>query len=201
MNIRTENCEIWIAKGIFYISIFSLIHIHIDNPFATWWKARKYFKRPSLKFHFGLLKYSFPYAHRRYIGKIIDISIQDVCWKDKYNSPRHERNPYLWICLFRLIRFEIGTYIPELTETGKYEDGSMYYWEYMLDYLYYSKTLEIQYCWETSSKIYKYTKYFGSREDGEEDQLVPYKMVIQTPLFSLNKRGLKEFSKIYETRT
>lgn len=199
MNIRSKNCEIWIARGIFYISIFSLINIHIDNPFATWWKARKYFKRPSLKFSFGLLKYSFPYAHRRYIGKIIDVDIHDVGWKDKYNSPRHERNPYLWICLFRLIRFEIGTYIPELTETGRYRDGSMHYWEYMLDYLYYSKTLKINYCWETSSKVYKYIKYFGN-EDGE-DQVVPYKMVIQTPLFSLNKRGLKEFSKIYETRT
>lgn len=201
MNIRTKNCEIWIARGIFYISIFSLIHIHIDNPFATWWKARKYFKRPSINYHFGLLKYSFPYANRDYIGKIIDISIQDVMWKDKYNSPRHERNPYVWICLFRLFRFEISTRINALTETGKVEDRSMFYWEYLLNYLYYSKSLKINQCWEHSSKVYYYTKYYSNREDGEEDQVVPYKMVIQTPLFSLNKRGLKEFSKIYETRT
>ena len=188
-----------IYKDWFYLEILDLVHININNPFKTWWKARKYFKKPSIKCHFGLLKYSFPYANRDYIGKIIDISIQDVMWKDKYNSPRHERNPYVWICLFRLFRFEIGTRINALTETGKVEDRSTFYWEYLLDYLYYSKSLKINQCWEYSSKVYHYTKYYSNREDGEEDQIVPYKMVIQTPLFSLNKNGLKEFNKLYET--
>ena len=188
-----------IYKDWFYLEILDLVHININNPFKTWWKARKYFKKPSIKCHFGLLKYSFPYANRDYIGKIIDISIQDVMWKDKYNSPRHERNPYVWICLFRLFRFEIDTRINALTETGKVEDRSTFYWEYLLDYLYYSKSLKINQCWEYSSKVYHYTKYYSNREDGEEDQVVPYKMVIQTPLFSLNKRGLKEFNKLYET--
>ena len=187
-----------IYKDWFYLEILDLVHININNPFKTWWKARKYFKKPSIKCHFGLLKYSFPYANRDYIGKIIDISIQDVMWKDKYNSPRHERNPYVWICLFRLFRFEIDTRINALTETGKVEDRSTFYWEYLLD-LYYSKSLKINQCWEYSSKVYHYTKYYSNREDGEEDQIVPYKMVIQTPLFSLNKNGLKEFNKLYET--
>ena len=188
-----------IYKDWFYLEILDLVHININNPFKTWWKARKYFKKPSIKCHFGLLKYSFPYANRDYIGKIIDISIQDVMWKDKYNSPRHERNPYVWICLFRLIRFEIGTRINALTETGKVEDRSTFYWEYLLDYLYYSKSLKINQCWEYTSKVYTRIKYYSNREDGEEDQIVPYKMVIQTPLFSLNKNGLKEFNKLYET--
>ena len=188
-----------IYKDWFYLEILDLVHININNPFKTWWKARKYFKRPSIKCHFGLLKYSFPYANMNYIGKIIDISIQDVMWKDKYNSPRHERNPYVWICLFRLFRFEISTRINALTETGKVEDRSMFYWEYLLDYLYYSKSLKINQCWEYTSKVYTRIKYYSNREDGEEDQVVPYKMVIQTPLFSLNKRGLKEFNKLYET--
>lgn len=188
-----------IYKDWFYLEILDLVHININNPFKTWWKARKYFKKPSIKCHFGLLKYSFPYANRDYIGKIIDISIQDVMWKDKYNSPRHERNPYVWICLFRLFRFEIGTRINALTETGKVEDRSTFYWEYLLDYLYYSKSLKINQCWEYTSKVYTRIKYYSNREDGEEDQVVPYKMVIQTPLFSLNKKGLKEFNKLYET--
>ena len=187
-----------IYKDWFYLEILDLVHININNPFKTWWKARKYFKRPSIKCHFGLLKYNFPYANRNYIGKIIDISIHDVGWKDKYDSPRHERNPYVWICLFRLFRFEIGTRINDITEIGKVEDRSTFYWEYLLDYLYYSKSLKINQCWEYTSKVYTRIKYYSNREDGEEDQVVPYKMVIQTPLFSLNKRGLKEFSKIYE---
>ena len=189
-----------IYKDWFYLEILGLVHININNPFKTWWKARKYFKRPSVKFYFGLLKYNFPYANRDYIGKIIDISIHDVMQKDKYCSPRHERNPYVWICLFRLFRFEIGTRINDITETGKVEDRSTFYWEYLLDYLYYSKSLKINQCWEYTSKVYTRTKYYSNREDGEEDQVVPYKMVIQTPLFSLNKRGLKEFNKLYETR-
>lgn len=188
-----------IYKDWFYLEILDLVHININNPFKTWWKARKYFKKPSIKCHFGLLKYSFPYANRDYIGKIIDISIQDVMWKDKYDSPRHERNPYVWICLFRLFRFEISTRINALTETGKVENRSTFYWEYLLDYLYYSKSLKINQCWEYTSKVYTRTKYYSNREDGEEDQVVPYKMVIQTPLFSLNKNGLKEFNKLYET--
>ena len=142
-----------IYKDWFYLEILGLVHININNPFKTWWKARKYFKRPSVKFYFGLLKYNFPYANRDYIGKIIDISIHDVMWKDKYNSPRHERNPYVWICLFRLFRFEIGTRINDITETGKVEDRSTFYWEYLLDYLYYSKSLKINQCWEYTSKV------------------------------------------------
>ena len=56
----------WIDYNIYkdwvYLEILDLVHININNPFKTWWKARKYFKRPSVKFYFGLLKYNFPYS-------------------------------------------------------------------------------------------------------------------------------------------
>lgn len=191
MNIRGKNCEIWIAKGIFYFTLYNLIHIHLHNPFATWWKARKYFRKPSAKIKFGILKYHFPYANRGNIASILDIWLYDVGWKDKWNSPRHESNPFMWICLFKLFTFEISTYVPMFEDTGETRDGSMYYWEYMLDYLYYSKKLSIKHCWNYTSKVYR--KY-----NTETKEYEPCQMVVQTPLFSLNKRGLKEFNKIYE---
>lgn len=193
MNLITNNITVSINKKHIFIVFFSLINIWIENPFATWWKARKYFKRPSLKFKFGILKYSFPYASKKYIGKILDIAVHDVGWKDKYNTPRHERNPYLWICLFKLFTFKIFTHISYLDEKG-YSDRSTYYWEYMLDYLYYSKNLKLHNIWTYESSVYKYIKH---GEDGSDDKVIPYKIVVPTQLFSLNKKGLKEFNKLY----
>ena len=121
----------------------------MENPLRTWWKVRKWFRIPKPSIYFGPIISGLPC---KLPDKWIELYIYDVSWKDKYNSPRHERNPYVWICLFRLFRFEISTRINTLTETGKVEDRSMFYWEYLLNYLYYSKSLKINQCWEHSSK-------------------------------------------------
>ncbi len=210
----------------------SFIHIFVENPLKTWWKARKYFKIPRLhiKFFFApQLKYddeylrkklkdrsyknpfkekiehiktlinsqsyhnSCPYANYKRTGKILDVYSSDVLWKDKYGSPRHEKSPYIFFCLFRLIGFAIRFYIPAYNEFGEKENGDLYYWEYLLDYLYYEKTLEVNKFWFYSSKIYRKT----ISGDEAEDRKISYEQVIQAPLFSLNKRGLKEFKKLY----
>ena len=99
------------------------LHIEIGKyskclqcPFATWWKARKYFKRPRFKFYFGPLhKYHgkvktqfgeyddyttkgyWPMASTEYLkwytSKWFPIHVMswDIGWKDKWNSPRYER--------------------------------------------------------------------------------------------------------------
>ena len=86
-------------------------------PFATWWKARKWFKRPRFKFYFGpTFKFKglkvtefgeyddyeqkgiWPFASTEalkwgnFMPKWWPISIisWDIGWKDKYNSPRYE---------------------------------------------------------------------------------------------------------------
>ena len=181
-----------------YFKFGNLIHLSLENPFRTWWKARKYFKMPKLNICIRKLGWYFPYARYDYIGRILDISTKDVRWKDKYDSPRYEGNPYIFICLFRTICLEVNFYIPRLAETGNIEDGSSYYWEYLLNYLYYKYSLKVTDVWEYNSKIYSYTKYYGNSENGEEDRKVPFRFVVQTPLFSLNKKGLKEFNKLYE---
>lgn len=101
-------------------------HKYLQCPFATWWKARKYFKRPKFKFYFGpMWKYKgkkvgefgeyedydyrggyWPAAStnflRWYTPKWFPIHIlsQDIMWKDKFNSPRYEDRPGCFIIFF-----------------------------------------------------------------------------------------------------
>ena len=72
----------------------------------------------------------------------------------------------------------------------------MYYWEYMLEYLYYSNSLKLSSFWTIDSKIAQITK-FGNAEDGSEDIHKPMQLYIPEQLISLNKKGLKEFKKLY----
>ena len=89
----------------------------LQCPFGTWWKARKYFKKPKFKFYFGpMWKYNgkvktkfgeyddyeykggyWPAASTEFLKwhtpKWFPIHIVswDIGWKDKYNTPRYER--------------------------------------------------------------------------------------------------------------
>lgn len=189
-------------------------------PLRSWWKAKKYFKFPKLQIQpffalrisamtetmykigikpniklFGkeyLISHSCsaPYANNKLIGKIIDISCSDVMWKDKYNTPRHERDPYFYISFFRLFGVWITFGKKYIDPDCNLKNASMEYWEYMLDYLHYSKSLIITDFWEYNSNVYKNRNY----ENGETK---PIRLIVPTPSFSLNKRGRKEFVKIH----
>ena len=174
----------------------NIIAFSIENPLKTWWKARKYFKFPNIAIHFSNNKYSFPYASRFWQGKLLDINIHDVYWKDKYDSPRHERNPLIYMCLFSRWSLWIVFHKTFINEFGDKTDESMHYWEYLLDYLYYSKSLKLSSYWVTDSKVAQ-VKEFGNAEDGSEDIRKPMKLYIPDQLISLNKKGLKEFKKLY----
>ena len=97
----------------------------LQCPFGTWWKARKYFKKPKFKFYFGpMWKYNgkvktkfgeyddyeykggyWPAASTEFLKwntpKWFPIHIVscDIGWKDKYNTPRYE-NPGYFIIFF-----------------------------------------------------------------------------------------------------
>lgn len=88
----------------------------LQCPFATWWKARKYFKKPKFKFYFGpMWKYKgkvhtefgeyddyeykggyWPAASTEFLKRYtpkwfpIHVSSWNIGWKDKYNTPRYE---------------------------------------------------------------------------------------------------------------
>lgn len=183
------NYRIWGDKWYKNLVAFS-----VENPFKTWWKARKYFKVPKLSLKFSSHKYRFPYASKYWQGKILDINVHDIYWKDKWNSPRHERNPLIYICLFS--RFSVWIY-PTITyynEFGEKENGDIYYWEYLLDYLYYSKnkSLRVYSAWTSDSKLYRTRMSYGKSEDSSEDKFEPMKCVVPCVAMSLNKRGIKK---------
>ena len=174
----------------------NLVAFYIENPLKTWWRARKYFQFPDINIFTTTDKYCFPYASKYWQGKILDINIHDVYWKDKWNSPRHERDPLIYICLFNRLALWIVFTKKFINEFGEKEDYSMHYWEYILDYLYYSKSFKLSSVWTTDSKIAKIRKY-GNAEDGSEDKVSPMQLYIPTQLISLNKKGLKKFRELY----
>lgn len=163
-------------------------NFYIENPFKTWWKVRKYFKRPKTRIKFFYKLYH-PYASSSWCGKILDIKITDLKWKDKWNSPRHEGNPLIYFCLFKRFGFYITTCIEYYNEFGEKENGDMEYWEYILNYLYYKKRLRSYSGWTGYSKLYR-ERIYSKSEDGSEDTFVPYKYVVPCVAMSLNKKGI-----------
>lgn len=173
--------------------------VTIENPFKTWWKVRKYFKIPITRFCLFIEKNpNIPiFTTSNQIGKIIDIKIHDILWKDKFNSPRHEANPIIYFCLFKRIGFYLTPTIKYYDEFGEEHNGDMEYWEYILNYLYYNKTKTLRKysCWTRDSELYRQIDKYGKKEDGSEDSWKPYKYVIPCVAMSLNKQGIKELKR------
>lgn len=111
-----------------------------SNPIYHWWKARKYFQFPYIKFYMGKPHWFFGFPiNKKYINPFIDIRSSAVGWKDKYDSPRHEWNPYISITFFRKFRLLwIFTYCNDRSNLI-YDTAT---WEAILDYIYYNKNIE-----------------------------------------------------------
>ena len=191
--LNIKHCRHW-GENHWYSN---LIAWNIENPFKTYWKARKYFKCPKLNISFCTSKYHFPYASKYWQGKLLDINIHDVLWKDKWDSPRHERNPLIYICLFGKFSVWITPKIYYKDEFGENKLGDMEYWEYLLEWLYYKekKTLRCYSGWTGTSKLYKQRVKTGNSEDGSEDVYEPARYTVPCVAMSLNKRGIKELKK------
>lgn len=167
------------------------INIWIENPLSTWWKARKYFKRPKISFHLFFKFQNSPYVNDNNVGKILDIEFHDVGWKDKWSSPRHETDPYIWVCFFKTFGFFIRFNIYYYNEYGEKENGNMHYWEYVLYWLYYKnkKSLRCYSNWTRDSQLYRYVSVYEDSEDGSKDEYKPYPIIIPEVAMSLNKNG------------
>ena len=72
------------------------------NPFYIWWKCRKWFNFPHIHFHHGHIfwHYGMP-CSEEYYNKFIDFHMSALGWKTKYDSFRHEYDPYIAITFFR----------------------------------------------------------------------------------------------------
>lgn len=172
-------------KYFFKCSPFGIskyVNWYFENPFSTWWQARKYFKCPNTVLYFSTK----PTYYR--IGKFLDIKVMDVSWKDKWGSPRYEYRPKIEITLFRRITFGITCGVYYKDEFGEEVNGDMEYWEYLLTWLYYKKkkTLKCYPCWVGMSWLYSKT---AEQEDSEKEA---YLYIVPTVAFSLNKRGIKQ---------
>lgn len=120
-----------IRKHWIYIWFLKWIYINIENPFKTMNSIRKVFKPLKCYFKFGKI-----YSPILWCGDIsyIHIVIRDVGWKDKYDSPRYEEPPYVWIHLFGL-NFIWYWSLP-IYQHREISD----YWEQVLWYLHYYHT-------------------------------------------------------------
>lgn len=98
-----------------------------ENPLKTYNLVKKYFRdiKPKFQWKFG----------KRRKAKILELNAFDLTWKDKWNSPRHEYNPHIFFSLFNYIHLYV-----EWTLGDSMED--MVYWEAILDWMYYGKSLQ-----------------------------------------------------------
>ena len=109
------------------------IYLDIKNPFKTMNKLKGVFK--PLKRYF---KYSFKewdYYPVLWCSKpaYIHIMFHDVMWKDKYDTPRFEVAPYIWIHIYKMNLVWYWSY-----PKRRYLEDE--YWEQALWYLYYSNS-------------------------------------------------------------
>jgi hypothetical protein len=121
-----KKCDFYFKDGWFVFELFNWICLNLESPFKTMNKLKGVFK--PLKCHFStripILWCSKP--------SYIQITARDVGWKDKYNTPRYEEPPYIWIHLFG---FDLIWYW-SLNKNSFIDD----YWEQALWYLYYYNT-------------------------------------------------------------
>lgn len=116
----------------------NLIVVHLCNPLKTIRKDKYYFKKPKLSIYIGKVIQGFPLS-KYSLGKILTVWCNDICWKDKYNSPRFEFTPQVNIVFFKKwqIFLEWKSPVQEYNGFWCIEDC---YWEAILWYLYYNKS-------------------------------------------------------------
>ena len=121
-----------IRKDWIYLDWRKYLYIDITNPKKTMNKLKGVFK--PLKCYFEFRRDWWAPHPVLWVSKpaYFHIMFHDVEWKDKYDTPRYEVPPYIWIHLFKW-NFVWWWDMPEYLEI---ED----YWEQALWYLYYYNT-------------------------------------------------------------
>ena len=112
-----------------YLNKWKWIYLDIRNPFKTMNKLKGIFKPLTLYFRYSFKEWDYYPVLWCSRPAFIHIMFRDVIWKDKYDTPRFEVPPYIWIHLYKL---NIILYW-SLSEYKDIDD----YWEQALWYLYY----------------------------------------------------------------
>ena len=126
-------------KNYLYIDWRKFLYISIVNPKKTINKLKEIFKPLKLYFRFTKSIYA-PYPVF-WVSKpaYIQIMSQDIGWKDKYDSPRFEHHPYIWIHIYKW-NFVWYWDLPDSIGYNLKIDYIEEYWEQALWYLYYYNT-------------------------------------------------------------
>lgn len=113
-----------------------LFCFNLSNPFKTIRKLKGVFKPLKCKFWFGKRCNVPLFYYGVHTGLLFDLTIRDVSWKDKYDTPRLEECPFIAITLFNKYSF-VWRWLTD----DKFQDD---YWEQALWYLYYCEPLNIE---------------------------------------------------------
>lgn len=157
-------------NSIYYFFMYKIPFVgkwnYWHNPLYHWWKMRKYFKFP--KIHFVCQKDFWMFGcpiNKNYYKPIVDIRFNALGWKDKYDSPRHEHDPFLQIVFFK--KYHLVWVFNWITK-GDFDESTrnMATWEALLDMMFYKHTItEVRnmHIWSSNeNKIYidsNLTKY------------------------------------------
>lgn len=118
-----------------------------NNPYHYWWKVRKYWKMPKIHLaHIGKIVwwYGLP-CSREYYAKYFDCYISGLGWKEKYEEPCFEWDPYLCLTFFR--KFQIifvWNYCPHFMKKEQRDnaiDISEHTWESILEMSEFGKSI------------------------------------------------------------
>ena len=129
----------YIRKDWIYLDWKKYLYISISNPKKTMNKLKGIFK--PLKCYFRFTKDIYAPYPVLWVSKpaFVQIMFHDIGWKDKYDTPRFEYHPYIWIHIYKLnfvwywgLSDSIG-YDPKVDHINDY-------WEQALWYLYYYNT-------------------------------------------------------------
>lgn len=124
--------DIW--KWYHYKSPIFINTLNIFAPLQTWWKARKYFRFPSIKFRYGKageVATSIWHGSNN-CANIFDLKFCDVFWKWKFDDSVFEAEPCINLILFNRWQFLWIFGCPKVS----YNENNYMYWESLLDYVY-----------------------------------------------------------------
>ena len=128
------------------------IRINTARPLKTWRKTSELFRKPDADLSFKLKRHPFLFS---IVSKDVEWKKEEVVvnWKSKYFTPLYKKNPYLELQLLYFLNIRIDwnvTYnFPEdLSKYNRLGNANKYYWEYLLDYLYFRKNLDVYDIWK-----------------------------------------------------
>jgi hypothetical protein len=101
----------------------------------TWWKERKYFKFPGMRFYACLWGVPFTYHKypKHFWQKVVMFQYLPLQWKPKYDEFRFEQEPFIDLNLF-------GYHFGIVFSLEKYNLDA--YWEALLEHLFTNKTIK-----------------------------------------------------------